>query len=144
MSTISTLCSALILVCYLNVGAQSLGEHVWKDRVLLLVTNDLENNHYQEQFDILRTDPEGLKDRKLVIYSLTPNSYARGLHALKWSGGKELFKKYKTSSVPFEIILIGLDGGVKLRQGSVIELNGLFARIDAMPMRANELRQRQH
>ena len=35
----------------------------------------------------------------------------------------------------FEVILIGLDGYIKLQQNEVISAKNLFAIIDAMPMR---------
>jgi hypothetical protein len=40
----------------------------------------------------------------------------------------------------FEIILIGKDGGVKLRSKTPISLEELFSLIDAMPMRRQEMR----
>ena len=38
------------------------------------------------------------------------------------------------------MVLIGLDGGVKLEKQEVLSMKELFSIIDAMPMRANELR----
>lgn len=49
------------------------------------------------------------------------------------------FKDWTNPDSGFEILLIGLDGGVKLRQDKVIDAETLFARIDAMPMRRQEL-----
>jgi hypothetical protein len=40
----------------------------------------------------------------------------------------------------FEIILIGLDGGIKLRKNDIVSREELFSIIDAMPMRRNEMR----
>ena len=39
-------------------------------------------------------------------------------------------------------ILVGKDGGVKLRQNAQVKLNDIFALIDAMPMRQEEMRQK--
>ena len=39
----------------------------------------------------------------------------------------------------FEVILIGLDGGIKLQQTEVLKKEALFNIVDAMPMRRNEL-----
>ena len=38
------------------------------------------------------------------------------------------------------MILIGLDGGVKLRQTEMISLDKLFTLIDGMPMRRREIK----
>ena len=37
-------------------------------------------------------------------------------------------------------LLIGLDGGIKLRQNSILTKEKLFAIIDGMPMRRRELK----
>ena len=41
----------------------------------------------------------------------------------------------------FTVILVGLDGGEKLRRDGLIAVETLNARIDAMPMRRRELRE---
>jgi len=56
-----------------------------------------------------------------------------------WIQSSELFAEYKQSDKTFEIMLIGLDGGVKLRQSKFLSNEDLFARIDQMPMRRDEL-----
>lgn len=40
----------------------------------------------------------------------------------------------------FEVILIGLDGGVKLRQTEALETKKLFDLINSVPMRQAEMR----
>ncbi len=42
----------------------------------------------------------------------------------------------------FAVLLIGKDGGVKLRSGRPFALHALFDAIDAMPMRQDEMRRR--
>ncbi|MEM9823617.1 MAG: DUF4174 domain-containing protein [Bacteroidota bacterium] len=51
-------------------------------------------------------------------------------------------QKYHQSKAPFEVLLLGLDGGVKLQQPEVLSCTELFAIIDRMPMRRQELRRR--
>ena len=41
--------------------------------------------------------------------------------------------------VPFEISLIGLDGGIKLSQNEILTAEKLFGIIDQMPMRRIEV-----
>jgi hypothetical protein len=40
----------------------------------------------------------------------------------------------------FEVILIGKDGGVKKRKTELMSTDGLFAIVDAMPMRQSEMK----
>ncbi|MEO0341702.1 MAG: DUF4174 domain-containing protein, partial [Bacteroidota bacterium] len=55
---------------------------------------------------------------------------------------KELIQAYKKQKDSFLFILIGKDGGVKLRSTSVVPLDDLFALIDGMPMRRAEIRRK--
>ncbi|OHX63799.1 hypothetical protein NH26_24710 [Flammeovirga pacifica] len=48
-----------------------------------------------------------------------------------------LFDKRKD----FEVVLIGLDGGVKLRQSTILSKKALYDKIDSMPMRRAELQE---
>ncbi|MGB2203635.1 MAG: DUF4174 domain-containing protein, partial [Pseudooceanicola atlanticus] len=41
----------------------------------------------------------------------------------------------------FEMLLVGKDGGVKMRAGEVIPPETLFATIDRMPMRQREMQE---
>jgi hypothetical protein len=50
------------------------------------------------------------------------------------------FERYKSHTHQNEIVLIGLDGGVKLRQNEFLGCEDLFAIIDGMPMRRRELK----
>ncbi|MDP5094209.1 MAG: DUF4174 domain-containing protein, partial [Polaribacter sp.] len=52
----------------------------------------------------------------------------------------ELFLKYNPKNTPFKVMLIGLDGGIKLAQSTVLSKEKLFAIIDGMPMRKREIR----
>lgn len=125
-----------------NSQAQDLSSHQWKDRLILILTEDTANETYQQQLDELYSDQQGLEDRKLVIYTILPDKFKRDDEAGQgWIQSGELYSKYKESDDSFEILLIGLDGGVKLRQDQFLSNKKLFDRIDQMPMRRRELEQ---
>lgn len=42
----------------------------------------------------------------------------------------------------FAAVLVGRDGGVKFRSGEPVPATDLFARIDTMPMRRREMREK--
>ena len=42
----------------------------------------------------------------------------------------------------FEVFLLGLDGGIKLRQQEIVKTEKLFSLIDGMPMRKAEIRRK--
>jgi hypothetical protein len=53
---------------------------------------------------------------------------------------KSLLKKYNITKPHFTFILIGKDGGIRLRSAKVIPKEQLFALIDTMPMRQDEIK----
>ena len=90
---------------------------------------------------MLATNPAALQERDILVYLITPTTYKRDLAKTGlWITGNTLYKKYKKPDADFEVILIGLDGGVKLRDTKLVSTETLFALIDGMPMRKAELR----
>ena len=53
-----------------------------------------------------------------------------------------LREKFDSPPGRFTVILVGKDGGVKLMRYTGTRLNDIFALIDAMPMRQEEIRQK--
>lgn len=131
---------SLLLTGAQLLHAQSLDPHRWENRLLLLLTDDTDAMPYRTQLAALRQVPEELAERQLVIYHLTPEAYATGLPAVEWQTQASLYNRYRSKDAPFAVILIGLDGSVKLRRESVLSMKELFATIDAMPMRQAEIR----
>jgi hypothetical protein len=86
----------------------------------------------------LNAHKKGLEERKLLVYQIQPNRYTVGLANHRWQQSKRLHKKYKKTKAPFEIILVGLDGGNKLHRTKFLGCKELFNTIDAMPMRRLE------
>lgn len=121
--------------------AQITKSHQWENRVLLIMTNSLDNDTFIDQIKELKSDKNGLEERKLIIYQIEKNSYKIGLN-LEGSKAKsnKLYNKYKKANSPFEIVLIGLDGSIKLRQAELLTIEKLFGTIDTMPMRRSEIR----
>ncbi|MEO0602488.1 MAG: DUF4174 domain-containing protein, partial [Myxococcota bacterium] len=72
-----------------------------------------------------------LDDRRLLIFEF-PGDRA-----------SDLRRRFDVAPEAFAVILVGLDGGEKRREAEPLDAPGLFATIDAMPMRARELRERQ-
>lgn len=118
--------------------AQNPPSYKWKNRLLLILVNDLTEVVYIKQVSELNAHIKGLDERKLVVYQIQPNRYTVGLTEHKWQQSKRLYKQYKKTKAPFEIILLGLDGGKKLHRTNFLSTQELFNTIDAMPMRKSE------
>lgn len=100
-----------------QIHAQDLTKHQWKERVLLIVTDNPNSKEFQKQVKTLQYQETELKNRKLIIYQITPSEYKMGFsEEKKWIKNDKLYNNTKTIDTSFEVILIGLDGGEKLRQ----------------------------
>ncbi len=125
-----------------NLNAQDLSKHQWKNRLVLILTNDTTNTNYKNQLKAFEAETEGMKERKLLVYHITPTQYCTENENKKWHNSSKLYTNYKQTNAPFEVILIGLDGRIKLTQNEVLTTDKLFAIIDGMPMRRAELRRK--
>ena len=99
------------------------------DKRIVLLFSATDNPQLLRQVKELNTDPEGIAQRDILIKSIEPDGQ-----------GKGLYKKHKVQDAPFTFILIGKDGGEKLRSTSVVTTQTLFGVIDKMPMRRSEMR----
>lgn len=120
--------------------SQDLNAHRWQDRLIVLIASDIENPTYQAQLQELLAKQAGMKERKLLIYHLFPNEVFLGTNTkTKIWDAKHLYQRFHKGDAPFEILLIGLDGGIKLRKRNFVNVEDLFALIDGMPMRRAEM-----
>jgi len=142
LKTIVTLAGILI---FTNVIGQDLKSHRWKDRVLLIQTSSELSDKYQKQLREFNDWGNELKERKLVIYTIVGDTYNVTNYQNKksnksWKSTDELFDDLIDKNDDFRVILLGLDGGIKLEKSTVLKRKELFNIIDSMPMRMNELR----
>lgn len=113
---------------------ESLAELEWKNRILLISSGD----NCERFKKVLLENKEQILDRDVVWFlncSLTITSNYTG--ALSDSLQESLSKNNEFSSA--NIILIGKDGGKKLRS-SALNLDQIFSKIDSMPMRIEEMK----
>lgn len=134
--------SLILCICtFSQINAQNLSQHRWQNRLILLLTSDTKSSSYQDQVKLLKVDPKGLKERKLLVYSATPQRFKQGLNKKEWQAGDRFYSRFQREE-GFEFLLIGLDGGVKHRQSTVMKLEQLYTLIDGMPMRRAEMNDR--
>lgn len=83
----------------------------------------------------------GVVDRDLAWIEVLPDVARRSGDEARHDAAP-LRARFEPEAEAFTVVLVGLDGGEKLRRGAPIAMDELFAVIDAMPMRADELRER--
>ncbi len=122
----------------------SLRQHQWEDRVILIFAESAAHPRYQEQQKLLQSNEEGLTDRDLVVYRLFKQKAINpGGEIMKMKWADELKREFNRSRKSFFFVLLGKDGGVKLRSDQVVEMKQLFELIDSMPMRRAEMRRKE-
>jgi len=127
-----------------NLNGQNLEKHTWKNRILVVKTSDTKSEKYQEQVKEFSNSTDELKVRKFVLYKITGDHFELinfenpELNDSGKTAGKPIGKSLNDKE-NFEVILIGLDGGIKLQQTDILTKEALFNIVDAMPMRRNEL-----
>ena len=133
------------LLVLLNLNGQNLTTHKWENRVVVIQTSSELNKTYLAQIEAFINLEEEFRERKLIIYTVIGNKYKltdyqKEKAEASWLVSTKIYGDLLDQRDPFKIILIGLDGGIKLAQQEVLPAGVLFETIDAMPMRRAELR----
>ena len=124
--------------------SQELTKYQWENRLIVVFTPTAENEKLQTQLETYKTELNEFMERKLVMIHSTPGKQKELLpESSGWQDSK-LYQNMKESKLDYEVILIGLDGGVKLRQNEILETEKLFDLIDSMPMRKAEMQRKKN
>jgi hypothetical protein len=114
-----------------------LEKYQWKNRLLVVFTPSENSDLLTQQLELWQNAQDGLEERDLLYWIVTPDKV---VSPDGQSYSPQKFHSYwKVEDKKFEVLLIGKDGGVKLRQNELLQNAKLFAIIDAMPMRKREM-----
>ncbi len=113
-------------------GLNNVSELLGKNRIIIVFSAE------DGEVSTLIKEAEEINDRDIVWFVF------KGDSVLTNYSGKlsPVFQKRvsdKFRSVAKRVILIGKDGGIKLR-ADVIDMRNIYAKIDSMPMRRREIR----
>lgn len=128
--TTAALAALACLSAPLAAGAEpaSLDDLRWNARPVVVFADTAEDPHLSRQLSALEAEAAGLAERDMVV--LTDIASAPAETAA-------LRARYAPEG--FAVLLIGKDGGVKLRSDAPVEAGALFALVDGMPMRRREM-----
>lgn len=134
---------AAALLSLPSAVAANLDEYRWQHRLLLLFAPDEKKPAYVSAAeDIARRSAE-VADRDLVVFHVLEDGPSRvNGRMLSQEEVRQLRHRFEIPADRFAAVLIGKDGGVKLVRYQAVELQEVFDRIDAMPMRQREMRQK--
>lgn len=136
-----------IFICRVVVSQENpLAVLRWQKRCVLLITDSEASKMYDRQISALGAFDSEFEARKIYVIDVRKSKYRiKNAHdqdgpKSTWVANTEIYKRYALENANFTIALIGLDGGMKLREDDVVSRQDLFDRIDAMPMRKAEIK----
>ena len=106
----------------------TLERYRWQARPVLIFAPSPEDPSYRAATAQLTALRDGLAERDIVVLVDTDPDAGGAL-------------RNRLGAEGFEMLLVGKDGGVKMRAGEVIAPETLFATIDRMPMRQREMQE---
>lgn len=131
----------------MKLNAQDLKTHQWENRIVIVYSDDIDSSIFQKQMNTFIIDKKGMIERKLMVYSVVKERYElldfKESNPVKSGTVSDKFKsRYIDKVSKFKVVLIGLDGSVKLEQDNILIIDKLFGTIDAMPMRRREMKKK--
>ncbi len=129
-----------ILFAHSSMSAQGLESYQWKNRILLLKDVKSDTDALKKQLELLQSEATGLSERDIKIFVIIEKVLTRDGKVASLSAS-EIIKNYDVHEFQ-GILLIGKDGGVKMKKPFVVSSEKIFALIDGMPMRKVEMRKK--
>ena len=115
----------------------------WQHRLLLAFAAHPSDTDFTLFADSLSARRDAVQDRDLVVGQIFKRGPSQlGERPLPSEAAQSLRRRFGIRSEKLIVVLIGKDGGVKLVREGRVDLEAIFARIDAMPMRQQEMRTR--
>lgn len=108
------------------MSSQELSQYKWKNRLVILVSVDLESESISKQGKHFNADKKKMTEREMLLLRLSPKS--------------EELETYNIAQNYEGVLLIGKDGGLKAKYDFVVAPSVLFELVDSMPMRKAEMR----
>jgi len=111
----------------LNAADVSLADFQWLKRIVVVLADTPADPRFREQMDLLQARPEELIARDVVlIFDDDPAAQSEIRRKLRPRG--------------FMLVLIGKDGGIKLRKPFPWDVREITRAIDKWPLRQQEIR----
>ena len=114
----------------MSAGETALAGYRWENRVLLVFAPDADSALYLRQQEMLLVAESGLNERDIVIIFVIQDIVSTKERPAAPVSAVDLRDAYDVLPHEFRVVLIGKDGGVKLRQEEPILAADLFALIE--------------
>jgi hypothetical protein len=120
--------------------AAELGDYLWQRRPLLLFGPAESDPRLVETVRRIEASRCDFADRDMVLgLIVTEGTSTLDGQVIDTSQAQRLLSEFGIGANTFSAVLIGKDGGEKLRVNEVPDLPAIYAVIDGMPMRSAEM-----
>lgn len=116
------------LMVTLSAEDIEIADFQWRNRPVIVFADSINDPRFSEQLALLAQRPDALAQRDVVVITDTDPAAKTAL-------------RQKLRPRGFMLVLIGKDGGVKLRKPFPWDVRELTRVIDKMPMRQREIRE---
>jgi hypothetical protein len=126
---------------YREPRAFSMSAYRGKKRPLLLFAKDAEDERLRRQLSAVEATRDRFDERDMVLIVVLDAGPSRVEgQPLAAEDAARLRAAYAVEGSAFAVWLVGKDGEVKRSSRDVVSMDALYAQIDSMPMRQEEMR----
>ena len=123
-----------------RAAAAELGDYLWVSRPLLVFAPTDSDPRVVETVRRIEASRCDFADRDMVLgLIVTEGTSTFGGQVVDTNQAQQLLSRFGIGAGDFSVVLIGKDGGEKLRVNDVPDLQAIYAVIDGMPMRGREI-----
>jgi hypothetical protein len=123
-----------------EAGATGLGDYLWQRRPLLVFAPTAGDPRLVETVRRVEATRCDFADRDMVLGVIVADGTSTlDGRVVDTSQAQSLRSQFGIATNGFSVVLIGKDGGEKLRVNDVPDLQAIYAVIDGMPMRRREM-----
>jgi hypothetical protein len=135
--------AAAILAVLAGAGsADAMTDYKWTYRPVIVFAGSERLAPLAEQRRIVAASRASLAERDVLVIWVVGDKVSAELGPHPKQSAQALRARFGASKSGFRAILVGKDGGIKLSSASPLDATALYATIDAMPMRQNEMRRK--
>jgi hypothetical protein len=111
-------------------------------RPLLVFASSPDDPALLAQLHRLKDAAPGLMERQVLVIAVPFNNPSETDVSLTPADSTAARRKFHIAPAEFAVVLVGKDGGEKLRSGKPVSFDKLRETIDGMPMRQDEMKSR--
>jgi hypothetical protein len=121
-------------------GTIDLSTYQWKSRLLFIFAPSQDDERYRGLRQEMREQEDEIIDRDLLVFHVFEDGESWfGDSLIDKQSAAHLRDRFSVTPGQFTVVLVGKDGGEKLRQRNGFNMGEIFALIDSMPMRQREM-----